>query len=194
MTDSTDSRSGAKRVESAVESVVFASRWLQAPVYLGLIAAQALYAYRFGVDVVEMFLKCNRITQSELMQAILGLVDVVMVVNLVTMVVIGGWTTFVSRLELGDSEDKPRWLGHIDPGTLKTKVAGALIGISGIHLLQTFTRLVEDPTHVTSSQVLWQVVIHSTFVVATVLLAWSDLIVQRKIALMAKVHAGGHEE
>lgn len=176
------------RTEHAVEWIVFSSRWLQAPVYLGLIAAQGLYAYRFVSDLVHLFMSCGGLREKEFMLAILGFVDVVMVVNLLTMVVIGGWTTFVSRLDLGDSPDKPRWLGHIDPGTLKTKVAGALIGISGIHLLQTFTRLDDAADAVSSHQVLWQLAIHATFVVATLLLAWSDLLVQRKIALAVQTH------
>ena len=184
-----DPRDGVlKQVENGIEWVVFASRWLQAPVYLGLIAAQGLYAYRFVHDTVALFTHVGSITERDFMLGVLGLVDAIMVVNLVTMVVIGGWTTFVSRLDLGTSPDKPRWLGHIDPGTLKTKVAGALIGISGIHLLQTFTRLDDDALAITSHQVVWQVAIHATFVVATLLLAWSDLIVQRKIALAAQTH------
>lgn len=188
MTGEQKKRSILQQTEYGVEWVVFTSRWLQAPVYLGLIAAQVLYAGRFVRDVFLMFRSSPQIEANDFMQAMLGLVDVVMVVNLITMVVIGGWTTFVSRLDLGDSPDKPRWLGHIDPGTLKTKVAGALIGISGIHLLQTFTKLAEDGTHVTPYQVTWQVIIHTTFVLATVLLAWSDLIVQRKIALAVQSH------
>lgn len=192
MADEAD-KSVLGRAEHAVEWMVFFSRWLQGPVYLGLIAAQGLYAYRFVSDVIHLFAGWKTLDERDFMLAILGMVDVLMVVNLVTMVVIGGWTTFVSRLDLGNSPDKPRWLGHIDPGTLKTKVAGALIGISGIHLLQTFTRLGDATENVASHQVMWQVAIHATFVLATVLLAWSDLIVQRKIALAAQTPASASD-
>lgn len=170
-------------LESWVEKVVFASRWLQAPVYLGLIVAQGLYAYRFVMEVYHLAATVGSLSEGVFMQIILALVDVVMVVNLLTMVIVGGWTTFVSKLDLDGNPDKPKWLSHIDPGTLKTKLAGALIGISGIHLLQTFGKLADPAAAVSQHQVMWQVLIHLTFIASTVILAWSDLLVQKKLAM-----------
>ncbi len=172
-----------KKLEHALEWTIFNSRWLQAPIFIGLILAQAIYAYRFVVEIIHLFSSNAQLTEANFMLAILGLIDVMMVANLITMVVIGGWTTFVSRLELDDNPDKPRWLGHIDPGTLKTKLAGALIGISGIHLLQTFTRLADPQNTIKTEQAILQIVIHITFVLSTVILAWSDLLVQKKISM-----------
>ncbi|MBL8025643.1 MAG: TIGR00645 family protein [Fibrobacteres bacterium] len=172
-----------KKIESFIETGIFASRWIQAPIYVGLIAAQLIFAYRFIVEVIHLFHYSASMSENILLQTILALVDIVMVVNLITMVVIGGWTTFVSKLDLHGNPDKPKWLGHIDPGTLKTKLAGALITISGIHLLKTFTQLGDSSTSISQHQVLWQVVIHLTFVLSTVVLAYSDLLVQKKIKM-----------
>lgn len=172
-----------KKLETLLETGIFASRWIQAPIYIGLIIAQIIFAYRFILEVVHLFHNVNSVTESVLLETILALVDIVMVVNLITMVVIGGWTTFVSKLDLHGNPDKPKWLGHIDPGTLKTKLAGALITISGIHLLKTFTQLGDSGTNISQHQVMWQVIIHLTFVVSTVILALSDLLVQRKIKM-----------
>lgn len=171
------------KVEKSVEWFIFNSRWLQAPIFIGLIAAQLLYSWHFVKEIIHLYMISATLTESHFMLSILGLIDVMMVANLITMVIIGGWTTFVSRLELDDNPDKPRWLGHIDPGTLKTKLAGALIGISGIHLLQTFTKLGDPDISIEQHQVMWQVIIHVTFVFSTVILAWSDLLVQKKISM-----------
>ncbi len=104
----------------------------------------------------------------------------IMVANLVIMVLIGGYATFVSKLDLDDEKDRPDWLDHIDPGTLKTKLAGALVSISGIHLLQSFNKLSSDAPP-GNAQLGWQVGIHVAFIATTLLLAWSDLVFERKL-------------
>ena len=171
------------KVENLVEKIIFGSRWIQMPLYLGLVAVQCLFAYRFVVETGHLATEVHSATESFFMQAVLALIDIVMVANLVTMVIIGGWTTFVSKLELDNNPDKPRWLGHIDPGTLKTKLAGALVGISGIHLLKTFFQLSHGTSAVETSRITFQVVIHLAFVVSTIVLAVSDLYVQKKVAM-----------
>jgi uncharacterized protein (TIGR00645 family) len=168
-------------VEKFLEIVIFNSRWIQVPVFLGLIAVQLLYSYRFVLDVIHIYQINKTVNEVVFMHLVLGLVDIVMVVNLINMVIIGGWATFVSKLDLDNHPDRPSWLGHIDPGTLKTKLAGALIGISGIHLMQTFTGISDPSVDLDNSKIMWQVFIHLTFVISTVVLAWSDLLVQKKV-------------
>jgi uncharacterized protein (TIGR00645 family) len=181
-----------KKIENLVELIIFGSRWIQLPIYLGLVVVQCLYAYRFVYETVHLAFNVTALTENIFMQSVLALIDIVMVANLICMVIIGGWTTFVSRLELDNNPDKPRWLGHIDPGTLKTKLAGALVGISGIHLLKTFTQLGEKGETVATEQITFQIVIHISFVVSTLVLAISDLYVQRKIALDTHHAPAGH--
>ncbi len=183
-----------KVAEGILERGIFGSRWLLLPIYLGMIAAQAMYTWKFMEGLVHLWHELIHPTvpdfaaqEAAFLMIILGLVDFLMVANLIVMVVIGGYATFVSKLDLDDHEDRPAWLDHIDPGTLKTKLAGALIGVSGIHLLQTFTVLglsMKDGTAgPNQSIVMWQVIIHLTFVVSTIFLAWSDLLLEKKLAL-----------
>ena len=126
------------RIEHVFETVVFASRWIQAPLYGGLIVAELLYAYKFLVELWEMVRHVNQQEETIFMLGVLGLIDVTMVANLLTMVIIGGYATFVSKLDLEGHPDRPEWLTHIDPGTIKINFAASLIGISSIHLLKSF--------------------------------------------------------
>jgi len=162
-------------IEKAFEAVVFASRWIQAPLYGGLIIAELLYAYKFLVELWEMVLHVNKLKEVEFMLGVLGLIDVTMVANLLTMVVIGGYATFVSKLNLEAHPDRPDWLTHVDPGTIKIKLAASLIGISSIHLLKSFVDIAnENPEHVK-----WKIFIHITFLGSAILLAWTDKIMQK---------------
>src|SRR5215217_7262651 len=119
---------------------IFASRWLQAPLYIGLIVAQAVYVVQFWRELVHLItmVTVKNIAEAEIMLIVLGLIDVVMISNLLVMVIVGGWETFVSRLELETHPDQPEWLSHVNAGVLKVKLATAIIGISSIHLLKTF--------------------------------------------------------
>ena len=138
----TFTRGAGSRVEQAFETVVFASRWIQASLYDGLIVAELLYAYKFLVELWEMIRHINQQQETIFMLDVLGLIDV-------TMVIIGGYATFVSKLDLGGHADRPEWLTHIDPGTIKNKLAASLIGISSIHLLKSFVDIAnEDPEHI----------------------------------------------
>lgn len=150
-------------------SMIFLSRWLQAPLYLGLIVAQGVYVYRFMIELGHLIEKANH-GETAIMLAVLGLIDVVMIANLLIMVIVGGYETFVSRLNLGGHPDQPEWLSHVNAGVLKVKLATALIGISSIHLLQTFIKANEYSTQT----MLWQVTIHLTFVFSAIALAWID--------------------
>jgi uncharacterized protein (TIGR00645 family) len=169
------SHSASNQVEAFFESVIFASRWIQAPLYAGLIVAELLYAYKFLHELWEMVTHINRMEETVFMLGVLGLIDVTMVANLLTMVVIGGYATFVSKLDLEHHPDRPDWLTHVDPGTIKIKLAASLIGISSIHLLKGFVDVAnENPEHLK-----WKIFIHMTFLASAILLAWTDKIMQK---------------
>src|SRR5688572_11213312 len=145
-----------------ISSFIFLSRWLQAPLYFGLIVAQGVYVYHFMVELVHLLQRVPSISETEIMLIVLGLIDVVMIANLLIMVIVGGYETFVSRLNLQGHPDQPEWLSHVNAGVLKVKLATALIGISSIHLLKTFINVggsVGGNEKMTNAAVMWQVII-----------------------------------
>jgi uncharacterized protein (TIGR00645 family) len=161
---------GVSRVEHGLEVVVFASRWIQAPLYAGLIVAELLYAFKFLAELGHMVFEVRELSETIFMLGILSLIDITMVANLLTMVVIGGYATFVSKLDLEGHRDRPDWLSHVDPGTIKVKLAASLIGISSIHLLKAFVNV----SNVSPEHIKWQILIHLTFLGSAILLAWTD--------------------
>lgn len=184
-----------------VEKLIFASRWVQAPLYLGLIVAGVLYAFKFAQKLWEEVVKLPEVSEEQLMMGVLTLVDITMVANLLVMVIIGGWATFVSRLDIDGHPDKPDWLDHIDAGTLKVKLAGSLVGVSGIHLLQTFISVgghgghdhdghgdgavavaQAAPAPVDNDAIMWQVIIHVVFLVSSIMLAWTERVLAARHA------------
>jgi uncharacterized protein (TIGR00645 family) len=169
--------------KATLSSFIFLSRWLQAPLYFGLIVTQAVYVYRFflelwhlidfgllGGTLPEGMVPAGVGSEQVIMLIVLGLIDVVMIANLLIMVIVGGYETFVSRLNLQGHPDQPEWLSHVNAGVLKVKLATALIGISSIHLLKTFI----NAEKLDQKTMLWQVIIHVTFVASAVALAWID--------------------
>lgn len=168
-----------KKLENFFESIIFASRWVQAPVYAGLIVGSILYAYKFLIELSHLVVDINTISEEMLMLGILTLVDITMVLNLLVMVIIGGYATFVSHMHLDDHEDRPDWLEKIDAGTLKVKLAGALVGISGIHLLKSFINI----SNKDMEQVKWQIIIHAVFLGSALMLAYTE-----KVLHSAKEH------
>ena len=151
---------------------IFMSRWLQAPLYIGLIVAQGVYVWQFWGELVHLLqmISVKDITETEIMLIVLGLIDVVMISNLLVMVIVGGWETFVSRLELEGHPDQPEWLSHVNAGVLKVKLATAIIGISSIHLLKTFI----NATHYDEKTLMWQTIIHLTFVGSAMAIAYTE--------------------
>ncbi len=121
-----------------MSSLIFASRWLQLPLYLGLILAQCVYVFLFGKELWHLLSHSVSMGEQQIMLIVLGLIDVVMISNLLVMVIVGGYETFVSRLRLEGHPDQPEWLSHVNASVLKVKLAMAIIGISSIHLLKTF--------------------------------------------------------
>ena len=169
-----------------LEMFIFWSRWLQAPLYLGLIIAQGVYVYLFMVElshlIHNLFFSSTRINETEVMLVVLGLIDVVMIANLLIMVIIGGYETFVSRLDLDSHPDQPEWLSHVNAGVLKVKLAMALIGISSIDLLRTFI----NAAQMDDRTIYWRVAIHLTFLVSAIALAWTDRIMATTLTISAK--------
>ena len=160
-----------------VPKLMFASRWLQVPLYLGLIVAQVVYVFLFIKELIELIRHALDFNEQQIMLIVLGLIDVVMISNLLVMVIVGGYETFVSRMRLERHPDKPEWLSHVDSGLLKVKLAMAIIGISSISLLRTFVevRSMGMPgITITSSGVMWQTIIHSIFILSAIGIAFVD--------------------
>ena len=181
---------------SPLANLIFFSRWLQLPLYLGLILAQGVYVYHFWVELSDLIgaalgnqsalqhildavavggERPSKLTETTIMLVVLGLIDVVMISNLLIMVIIGGYETFVSRLGLESHPDQPEWLSHVNASVLKVKLAMAIIGISSIHLLKTFINAaVYDP-----KTLIAQTGIHFTFLLSALAIAYCDQIVTK---------------
>ncbi|MGF6275575.1 uncharacterized protein (TIGR00645 family) [Massilia sp. UYP11] len=178
---------------SPLSNLIFSSRWLQLPLYLGLILAQCVYVFHFWVELVDLIgaamgnvdslnhiidavgLSGNRpqrLTETVIMLVVLGLIDVVMISNLLIMVIVGGYETFVSRMHLDGHPDQPEWLSHVNASVLKTKLAMAIIGISSIHLLKTFI----NAANYDEKTLMWQTLIHVAFLVSALAISWTDRI------------------
>jgi uncharacterized protein (TIGR00645 family) len=157
--------------------IIFASRWLQLPLYLGLIVAQGVYVILFVKELWHLILHSTDFTEQQIMLVVLGLIDVVMISNLLIMVIVGGYETFVSRLELEGHPDQPEWLSHVNASVLKIKLAMAIIGISSIHLLRTFIEagnLGPGKSSYTEAGVMWQTIIHCVFILSAIGIAAVD--------------------
>ena len=173
-------------------SLIFASRWLQLPLYLGLILAQAVYVFHFWVELVHLVeaafgntaalkqlvasigyksdFEVTALNETIIMLVVLALIDVVMISNLLIMVIVGGYETFVSRLHLEEHPDQPEWLSHVNASVLKVKLATAIIGISSIHLLKSFINAGSYEVQV----LMWQTIIHVVFLLSALAIALTD--------------------
>jgi uncharacterized protein (TIGR00645 family) len=175
-----------------IPNFIFASRWLQLPLYLGLIAAQGVYVFHFWVELVHLLeaafgsqtalqalvtsigyksdVAVPALNETIIMLVVLALIDVVMISNLLIMVIVGGYETFVSRMELDGHPDQPEWLSHVNASVLKVKLATAIIGISSIHLLKTFINAANYDVKV----LMWQTIIHVVFLMSALAIAYTD--------------------
>jgi len=155
-----------------VPAIIFAARWLQLPLYLGLILAMGIYVVQFWKEMMHLLhvVAAKDISETEIMLGVLGLIDVVMIANLLIMVIIGGYETFVSRMYIEGHPDQPEWLSHVNASVLKVKLATAIIGISSIHLLKTFI----NAGQIEEKQMMWQVIIHLAFLVSALAIAGAD--------------------
>ncbi|MBZ6078097.1 TIGR00645 family protein [Microvirga puerhi] len=158
-------------------ALIFSSRWLQLPLYIGLIVAQCVYVFLFLKELVHLVLHAGDFSEMQIMLVVLGLIDVVMISNLLVMVIVGGYETFVSRLNLEGHPDQPEWLSHVNAGILKVKLAMAIIGISSIHLLRTFIEagfVGTAKSTYTETGIILQTVIHSVFILSAIGIAFVD--------------------
>ena len=177
---------------SPLSKLIFASRWLQLPLYLGLILAQGVYVLQFWKELVHLIeaalgnqhalqilvssigYKSNTpieaLNETVIMLVVLGLIDVVMISNLLIMVIVGGYETFVSRLNLDGHPDQPEWLSHVNASVLKVKLGTAIIGISSIHLLKTFI----NAENYSDKTLMWQTIIHVVFLLSALAIALTD--------------------
>ena len=182
-----------------LSQVIFSSRWLQLPLYLGLIAAQMVYVFHFWVELVHLMeaafgnkdalallvksigykdsIEVTGLNETIIMLVVLALIDVVMISNLLIMVIVGGYETFVSRMNLDEHPDQPEWLSHVNASVLKVKLATAIIGISSIHLLKTFINAGNLDEHV----LMWQTIIHVTFLLSAMAIAYTDKLMTHEI-------------
>jgi uncharacterized protein (TIGR00645 family) len=182
----------AARPIRPLPNLIFASRWLQLPLYIGLIAAQAIYVFHFWVELVHLIeaafgsevalsklvnsigyksdVAPTALNETIIMLVVLALIDVVMISNLLIMVIVGGYETFVSRMHLEDHPDQPEWLSHVNASVLKVKLATAIIGISSIHLLKTFINAGNYEVKV----LMWQTLIHVAFLFSALAIALAD--------------------
>jgi uncharacterized protein (TIGR00645 family) len=172
--------------------LIFGSRWLQLPLYLGLIVAQGVYVVLFLKELWHLLTHATTFSEQQIMLLVLGLIDVVMISNLLVMVIVGGYETFVSRLRLEGHPDQPEWLDHVNASVLKIKLAMAIIGISSIHLLRTFIEagnIGQPGARYTETAVLWQTLIHITFILSAIGIAFVDRMGQ---AAFSKRHSAEH--
>ena len=159
-------------LERSIERLLFASRWLLAPVYLGLSLALIVLGVKFFQEAWHVISQVFGLAEADLVLTLLGMIDLVLVGSLIVMVMFSGYENFVSRIDLDAADDTPAWLSKLDSGTLKLKVAASIVAISSIHLLRVFM----DAQQIANDKILWYVVLHLTFVVSAVLLGVLDKI------------------
>jgi len=157
-------------IEHSLEKVLYASRWLLAPLYLGLSLALILLSIKFFQEALHFFPIILSTTESDMVLVILSLVDMSLVGGLIIMVMLSGYENFVSRIDIEDGAEKLSWLGKLDSGSLKQKVAASIVAISSIHLLQKFM----NAEHIANDKLMWYVILHITFVLSAIGMAWVD--------------------
>jgi uncharacterized protein (TIGR00645 family) len=167
---------GLKKFESFFEGFIFWSRWVQAPLYAGLVLGAFLYLTKFFQELYHTFEKTLELHEIEMMLKILSLVDISMVMNLVIMVTIGGYSIFTSRIDVDMHEDKPLWLEGLDAGQLKIKLATSLASISGVQLLKTFIDYREEEEKAGTEGIIIEIVIHMVFILSALLLSQTEKI------------------
>lgn len=166
----------SNKVEHTLESSVFYSRWLLAPFYLGLIVSIVLLLIKFMQELAHMITGIMGMSDSDTVIGVLTLVDMSLVASLLLMIIFSGYEIFISKIHVGNHEDKPDWMGKVDFSGLKLKVIGAIVAISAIDLLKTFMNIPEVPTESDEVILMWKVIIHMSFVLSGVFFAAMDRI------------------
>jgi uncharacterized protein (TIGR00645 family) len=165
-------KSFTKAMETTVEYTVFASRWFQALIYLGLVVGSGMYVYKFMDQLVVLAINLKAWSEVEVMLGILGLIDISMVMNLLIIVIIGGYSIFTSRIDFDEQEDRPHWIDNLDADRLKVKLATSLASISGVHLLKTFIDIHEEAKTEGFQSLEFEIIIHLVFIISALILAW----------------------
>ncbi len=167
-----------KTLEILLERTILLSRWLLAPIYLALAVVLTLFTVKAFQEVVHLFAIITTATEVDLILSVLALIDMALIANLLVMVILSSYETFVSTLDVSEDQEKPSWLGRIDAATIKVKLAVAIVAISSIHLLKAFMTTVQGQESVPlwNNQLFWLVAIHLTFVVSALLMAVIDRI------------------
>jgi len=166
-------------IESLIEYLVFASRWFQAPIYLGLIVGSAIYVYKFLQELANLARNVDSWSEVQVMLSVLGLIDISMVMNLLVIVIIGGYSIFTSRIDFDKQEDRPHWIDHLDADRLKVKLATSLASISGVHLLKTFIDIHSETETGSYEALQFEIAIHIVFIISALILAWIAKILDR---------------
>lgn len=164
-----------KSFETILEKLIYNSRWIQAPVYVGLIIGTLVFSIKFFIELYHMIATFGISDEKTLMIAILTLIDVTMVINLLIVVIIGGYWTFVNKIEIIKEEERPDWLKKINASSLKIKLIVSLVSISGVDLLKSFINI----QNIGTEKVILQIAIHLTFIISALLLALSDKILDK---------------
>ena len=175
-------------LERLIERLLFSSRWLLAPIYLGLSLTLLVLGIKFFQELWHLFAHIWTMEESNMILVVLAMIDLSLVASLVVMVMFSGYENFVSRLEIGEGEDKLGWLGKLDAGTLKLKVAASIVAISSIHLLQKFVNIEQTP----NDKLMWYVIIHLTFVVSALMMGVLDRLAFASHRTVTTEADGGH--
>src|SRR5258708_2030092 len=165
-------RDVGKALEATIEWSIFASRWFQAPIYVGLIVASGFYVYKFIDELFTLAMNLQAWSEVTVMLSILGLIDISMVMNLLVIVIIGGYSIFTSRIDFEEQEDRPHWIDDLDADRLKVKLATSLASISGVHLLKTFIDIHSEAKTGNFEPLTYEIIIHLVFIFSALVLAW----------------------
>jgi uncharacterized protein (TIGR00645 family) len=193
-------RQTSEVIENIIEWLVFVARWFQAPVYLGLIVGCGIYVTKFMEELFDMARRIDDVTEVQAMLMVLGLIDISMVMNLLIIVIIGGYSIFTSRLDFEGLEDRPQWLDNLDADRLKVKLSTSLASISGVHLLKTFIDVHSETKTGDFRPLNFEISIHLVFIISALILAWivrilknREEVIRVKIPVLPTAPAAGSE-
>jgi len=175
-------------IENTTEYLIFAARWFQAPIYLGLVIGTGLYTYKFMEELAVLALHIDELEEIDVMLGILGLIDISMVMNLLVIVIVGGYSIFTSRLDFEGVEDKPQWLDHLDADRLKVKLSTSLASVSGVHLLKTFMDIHSEAKTEGLTALYYEIGIHLVFILSSLMLAWIVIILGNRGEAVREAH------
>ena len=177
-----------KSIEHFLEKLIFASRWLMAPFYIGLVISLFMLLVKFVQELFHIAPHILTLAESDVILAVLTLIDLSLAGNLLLMVIFAGYENFVSKIDVGDHEDKPEWMGKVDFSGLKVKLIASIVAISGIHLLKSFMNIQQ----VDKESLFWLIIVHATFVASGLLFAVMDYIVAKTDGHGGASRGNGH--